>query len=57
VGPRAGLDAVTRILPCRESNTGRPARSLVTILTGSALSDVQNLFLENAIRVTSALAG
>jgi len=31
VGPRAGLDAVTRKIPCpcRESNLGRPARSLV----------------------------
>jgi hypothetical protein len=36
VGPRAGLDAVARRkypIPCRESNLGRPARSLVTMLT------------------------
>jgi hypothetical protein len=36
VDPRAGLDAVARRKnpsPCRESNAGRPARSLVTILT------------------------
>jgi hypothetical protein len=32
---RACLDVVTRKIPClcRESNTSRPARSLVTILT------------------------
>jgi hypothetical protein len=36
VGPRAGLDAEARrkiLTPCRESNPGGPARSLVTILT------------------------
>jgi hypothetical protein len=36
VGPRAGLDAVAKrkiSLPSRESNPGRPARRLVTILT------------------------
>jgi hypothetical protein len=39
VGPRAHLDAVAKRripCPCRESNPGRPARSLVTIL------DIQN---------------
>jgi hypothetical protein len=36
VGPTVDLDAVTRKIPnsCRESNPGRPARSLVAILTG-----------------------
>jgi hypothetical protein len=36
VGPRAGLDAVAKrktLYPCRDSNPGRPVRSLVTILT------------------------
>jgi hypothetical protein len=37
VGPRAGLDAVargeSRQCPYRELNPGRPARSLVSILT------------------------
>jgi hypothetical protein len=36
VGPRAGLDAVTKSKnpsACQESNPGRPAHSLVTILT------------------------
>jgi hypothetical protein len=38
VGPRSSLDAVTKskniiIAPCRESIPGRPAHSLVTILT------------------------
>jgi hypothetical protein len=36
VRPRVGLNAVARRKspsPCRESNPGRPARSLVTILT------------------------
>jgi hypothetical protein len=34
VGPRTGLDAVAKgrnLFPCRESNPGRPARSLVAI--------------------------
>jgi len=34
VGPRAGLDAEAKrkiLSPCRESNSGRPARSLVGI--------------------------
>jgi hypothetical protein len=37
VGPRVGLDAATKRknpCPCRELNHNRPARSLVTILTG-----------------------
>jgi len=36
LGPRAGLDAMAKRkipYPCRVSNSGRPARSLVTILT------------------------
>jgi len=37
VGPRAGLDAVEKRekkhCPCRESNSGPPARSLVNVLT------------------------
>jgi len=35
VDPRAGLDAVMKkkFLPHRESNPGRPAHSLVTVLT------------------------
>jgi len=35
VGPRVGLEAGKELLhwPCRESKSGRPARSLVTILT------------------------
>jgi len=35
LGPGAGLDAVAkrRPCPCRESNPGNPAHSLVTILT------------------------
>jgi len=36
VDPRAGLDAVARRKnpsPCRESNAGRPAPCLVSILT------------------------
>jgi hypothetical protein len=35
VGYRTGLDDVAkrRICPCRELNPGRPARSLVSILT------------------------
>jgi len=34
VDPTDGLDAVAkRESPCRESNPGRPARGLVTILT------------------------
>jgi len=36
VGPRAGPDAMVKrkiLCPCRESNPGRPARSLVTVLT------------------------
>jgi len=37
VGPRAGLDSVAKRkeslhFPCRESNPGRPARSLVTLV-------------------------
>jgi len=36
VGPRAGVDEVAKIKknssPLRESNPGRPARSLVTVL-------------------------
>jgi hypothetical protein len=42
VGPRVGLDAVVRIkypYPYRESNAGRPVRSLVTIVAGLALID------------------
>jgi hypothetical protein len=41
VGPRAGLDVVERenLCPCRKSNPGGPARSLVTVLTkGNILS-------------------
>jgi len=37
MGPRAGLDSVTRRnnhTACRKSNPGRPARSLATIMTG-----------------------
>jgi hypothetical protein len=35
VGPAGGLDGVAKrkVLPCRESNPGRPAPSLVTALT------------------------
>jgi hypothetical protein len=38
VGPRVGLDAVAKrkkshCCPCRESNSGRPACSLISILT------------------------
>jgi hypothetical protein len=36
VGTKAGVDAVKRKIshfPCRELNPGRPARSLVSILT------------------------
>jgi hypothetical protein len=34
MGPTASLDAVAkRKSPCRGSNPGRPARSLVTIMT------------------------
>jgi hypothetical protein len=36
MGHRAGLEAVEKRkipIPCRESNPGRPPRSLVTILT------------------------
>jgi hypothetical protein len=37
VGPRVGMEVVAErkkeFCPCRESNPGRPARSLVTILT------------------------
>jgi hypothetical protein len=35
VGPRAGLDAMAKrkfLCPCRNSNPGRLARSLVTVL-------------------------
>jgi hypothetical protein len=36
VGPRVGLDALVKgkySSPCRESNPGLPARSIVTVLT------------------------
>jgi hypothetical protein len=34
VGPRAGMDEVAKkIVPCRKSSSGLPARSLVTTLT------------------------
>jgi hypothetical protein len=36
VGPRGGVDTVTKRkipCPCRESNTSRQVRSLVTVLT------------------------
>jgi hypothetical protein len=36
MGPRAGVDDVAKTedaCPCRETNPGRPSRSLVTILT------------------------
>jgi len=40
VGLRVGLDMVTKTnysCPCQESNPGRPARSLVTILTDTSI--------------------
>jgi len=50
VVPRAGLDAVMKRkkslpCPCRESNAGRPARSLVTIMTmgNAVVNEIMNL--------------
>jgi hypothetical protein len=50
VVPRAGLDAVMKRkkslpYPCRESNAGRPARSLVTIMTmgNAVVNEIMNL--------------
>jgi hypothetical protein len=43
VDPRTFLEAVAKrkiSLPCRESNPGRPARSLVTILIELPLGEV-----------------
>jgi len=46
VGPRVGIDAAKKkkSCPCRESNPGRPAFRLITILTGiSRLIEVKRI--------------